>query len=145
MIAGGPVATPEGFSISHSWRRIRKAAAAIHRTAENACIFKKRGISNEHVCVLVARDREKMTFSQTSGMGRLTKEQLDKAIGHKLSNENVLCTDSWRAFKTYADEKGWIFINSSLMVRFAQRVYTISRTLTIITEGLKDGYNVLME
>lgn len=51
---------------------------------------------NEQVCVLVARDREKMTFSQTLGMGRLTKEQLDKAIGHKLSNENVLCTDSWR-------------------------------------------------
>lgn len=48
---------------------------------------KKRGISNEQVCVLVARDREKMTFSQTLGMGQLTKEQLDKAIGHKLSKE----------------------------------------------------------
>ncbi|KYG36598.1 hypothetical protein AZF08_25750 [Bacillus gaemokensis] len=67
---------------------------------------KKRGISNEQVCVLVARDRDKLTFSQTLGMGRLTKEQLDKAIGHKLSSENVLCTDSWRAFKTYATEKG---------------------------------------
>ena len=67
---------------------------------------KKRGISNEQVCVLVARDREKMTFSQTLELGRLTNEQLDKAIGHKLSNENVLCTHSWRAFKTYAAEKG---------------------------------------
>ncbi len=67
---------------------------------------KKRGISNEQVFVLVARDREKVTFSQSLGMGRLTKEQLDKAIGHKLSNENVLCTDAWRAFKTYATEKG---------------------------------------
>ncbi len=67
---------------------------------------KKRGISNEQVCVLVARDRDKVTFSQTLGKGRLTKEQLDKAIGHKLSNKNVLCTDAWRAFKTYASEKG---------------------------------------
>ena len=66
---------------------------------------KKRGISNEQVCVLVARDRDKVTFSQTLGMGRLTKEQLDKAIGHKLSSKNVLCTDAWRAFKTYATEK----------------------------------------
>lgn len=49
-----------------------------------------------------------MTFSQTLGMGRLTKEQLDKAIGPKLSSENVLCTDSWRAFKTYAAEKGMV-------------------------------------
>ncbi|MCP3032487.1 IS1595 family transposase [Halobacillus sp. A1] len=67
---------------------------------------KKRGISNEQVCVLVARDRDKVTFSQTLGVGRLTKEQLDKAIGHKLSNENVLCTDAWRAFKTYAFDNG---------------------------------------
>lgn len=66
---------------------------------------RKRGISNEQVCVLVARDRDKMTVSQVLGMGRLTKEQLDKAIGHKFSSENILCTDSWRAFKTYAAEK----------------------------------------
>lgn len=65
---------------------------------------KKRGISNEQVCVLVARDRDKTTFSQILGMGRLTKDQLDKAIGHRLSSENILCTDSWHAFKTYAVE-----------------------------------------
>ena len=66
---------------------------------------KKRGISNEQVCVLVTRDRDIVTFSQTLGMGHLTKEQLDKAIGHKLSSENVLCTDAWRGLKTYATEK----------------------------------------
>ncbi|MCM3612679.1 IS1595 family transposase [Planococcus sp. MERTA32b] len=69
---------------------------------------KKRGISNEQVCVLVARDRDKLTYSQTLGMGRLTKVQLEKAIGPKLSNENILCTDSWRAFKTYATGKGMV-------------------------------------
>src|SRR5690625_6907078 len=36
----------------------------------------------------------------------ITKGHLDKAIGHKLSKENVLCTYAWHAFKTYADEKG---------------------------------------
>ncbi|WP_347860774.1 IS1595 family transposase [Salimicrobium sp. PL1-032A] len=65
---------------------------------------KKRGISKEQVCVLVARDRDKATYSRTLGTGRLTKEQLDKAIGPKLSSENVLCTDAWRAFKSYAFE-----------------------------------------
>ncbi len=49
-----------------------------------------RGISNERICVLVARDRDKVTFS----------------IGHKISSENVLCTDAWRAFNTYAAENG---------------------------------------
>ena len=29
----------------------------------------------------------------------------NKIIGHKLSSENVLCTDAWRAFKIYATEK----------------------------------------
>src|SRR5690625_717929 len=67
---------------------------------------KKRGISKEQVCVLVARDRDKLTFSRTSGMGRITKGQLDKAIGYKLSKDNVLYTDAWRAFKVYANEKG---------------------------------------
>ncbi|WP_188205928.1 IS1595 family transposase [Alkalibacillus aidingensis] len=67
---------------------------------------KKRGISKEQVCVLVARDRDKLTFSRTLGMGRLTKEQLYDAIGQKISKENILCTDAWRAFKTYATEKG---------------------------------------
>jgi hypothetical protein len=55
---------------------------------------KKRGISNEKVCVLVARDCDKITVSQVLGMGRLTKEQFDKSIGHKLSSENILCTHS---------------------------------------------------
>src|SRR5699024_5395244 len=66
---------------------------------------KKRCISNEQVCVLGARDRDKTTFSQILGMGRLTKDQLDKIIGNRFSNENILCIDSWRAFKTYAAEK----------------------------------------
>ncbi|MFB1081420.1 IS1595 family transposase [Jeotgalibacillus sp. JSM ZJ347] len=67
---------------------------------------KKRGISKEQVCVLVARDRDKNTISTTLGVGRIKKEQLDKAIGQKLSSQNVLCTDSWRAFRTYATDKG---------------------------------------
>jgi transposase-like protein len=67
---------------------------------------KKRGISNEQVCVLVARDRQKTTYSKVVGQGRIVKTRLDKAIGSKLSASNVLCTDAWRAFMTYAKEKG---------------------------------------
>ncbi|MFA9558757.1 IS1595 family transposase [Evansella sp. AB-rgal1] len=90
---------------------------------------KKRGISNEQVCVLVVRDRDKMTFSQALGMGRLTKDQLEKAIGHKLSNKNVLCTDSWRAFKTYAAEKGMV-------------IYQFKSSSKIRTKGIYHIQNV---
>lgn len=67
---------------------------------------KYRGISHEQVCVLVARDREKSTYSKVIGMGRIVTKQLDEAIGKKLNKNNIICTDSWRAFSTYAKEKG---------------------------------------
>lgn len=67
---------------------------------------KHRGISNDQVCVLVARDRQKMTFSGVLGRERIRTTKLDEAIGSHLSNSNVLCTDSWRAFSTYANQKG---------------------------------------
>lgn len=67
---------------------------------------KHRGISHEQVCVLVARDRTKETVSKIVCMGRIVKTKVEKMIGSKLTPENVLVTDAWRAYKTYAKEKG---------------------------------------
>jgi hypothetical protein len=39
-------------------------------------------------------------------MGRIVKSKFEKNIGPKLSSNNVLVTDAWRAYKTYAKEKG---------------------------------------
>lgn len=65
---------------------------------------KYRGISKD--CVLVARDRQKMTYSGGLGRGRIRTTKLDEAIGGHLSDSNVLCTDAWRAFSSYANGKG---------------------------------------
>lgn len=73
---------------------------------KRGCSSKFRGISHEQICVLIARDRQKATFSGILGRGRIVKTQLDKAIGSKLSLGNTLCTDAWRAFSTYAKSKG---------------------------------------
>lgn len=67
---------------------------------------KHRGISHEQVCVLVARDRTKATVSKVACMGRVVKSKVDSMIGSKLTSENVLVTDAWRAYMTYAKEKG---------------------------------------
>lgn len=67
---------------------------------------KHRGISHEQVCVLVARDRTKATVSKVACMGRIVKTKVEKMIGSKLTPENVLVTDAWRTYKTYAKEKG---------------------------------------
>ncbi len=64
-----------------------------------------RGLSREQICVLIARDRQKATYSSVLGRGRLVKTQLDNAIGSKLSSDNTPCTDAWRAFSTYAKSK----------------------------------------
>ncbi|MDQ0914615.1 transposase-like protein [Paenibacillus sp. V4I5] len=69
-------------------------------------VAKYRGISNDQICVLVARDRQKMTFSGVLGRGRIRTTKLDETIGSHLSDSNVLCTDSWRAFSSYANSKG---------------------------------------
>ncbi len=66
---------------------------------------KHRGISKEQVCVLVARDRTKATVSKVACMGRVVKTKVDGMIGSKLTPNNVLVTDAWRAYKTYANEK----------------------------------------
>ena len=65
-----------------------------------------RGISKEQVCILVARDRNKNTIARTSCMGRIIKPKVEMAVGNYLSPANILCTDKWRAYKTYCQEKG---------------------------------------
>jgi IS1 family transposase len=47
-----------------------------------------------------------MTFSGVLGRGRIRTSKLDEAIRSHLSDYNVLCTDSWRAFSSYAKTKG---------------------------------------
>lgn len=67
---------------------------------------KHREISHEQVCVLDARDRTKATVSKVACMGSVVKTKVDYMIGSKLTSDNVLVTDDWRAYKTYAKEKG---------------------------------------
>ncbi len=66
---------------------------------------KYRGISHDQVCVLVACDRQKMTYSGVLGRGRIRATKLDEAIGAHLSDSNALCTDLWRASSSCANSK----------------------------------------
>ncbi|CDN45001.1 hypothetical protein BN871_GE_00130 [Paenibacillus sp. P22] len=47
-----------------------------------------------------------MADSGFLGRGCIKTTKLDEAIGGHLSDSNVLCTDSWRAFSSYANSKG---------------------------------------
>ncbi|MDF9761361.1 IS1 family transposase [Peribacillus simplex] len=80
---------------------------------------------HEQVCVLVARGRTKNTFVGLLGCGRITKKQLDKVIGDKLNPSTVLCTDAWRAFKTYASDKGFTHYRFKTGAERAKGIYHI--------------------
>lgn len=54
---------------------------------------------------MVARDRSKNTVSKVSCMGRIRKDKVEKLVGSLLSPANILCTDAWRAYKKYAQDK----------------------------------------
>ncbi len=49
---------------------------------------KHRGISQEQVCIQVARVRTKATVSKIACMGRIVKSKVDTLIGSKLSQRD---------------------------------------------------------
>lgn len=56
----------------------------------------------------MARDRTKSTVSKVACFGCVKKAKVDAMIGSKLTTNNVLVTDAWGAYRTYADEKGLV-------------------------------------
>ena len=62
----------------------------------------KRGLSDEQVPVLVARDRSGRTRSCV--LPDRSADAIDGAIGQALPSDGVLCTDTWRAFGVVAQK-----------------------------------------
>ena len=54
---------------------------------------KKRGISSDQVCVVVARDRDNHTLSYIATFGRPSADEIGKLLGGRLSEKSVLLTD----------------------------------------------------
>lgn len=68
-------------------------------------VAKQRGISNEQVCVLVARDRTKHTVAEVATFGRLSAATLDQILTSRLHTGVILCTDEEPTFRKYAREQ----------------------------------------
>lgn len=63
---------------------------------------KKRGVNQEHIAVIVTQDRKKELDLTVATKGRLKKIDIEKAIGDRLSQETVLCSDSHVSYKGFA-------------------------------------------
>ena len=75
---------------------------------------KKRGISSDQVCVVVARDRENHTLSDIATFGRPSADEIEKLLGDRLSKKSILLTDRHPSFGRFAKNKGLNYINLDL-------------------------------
>lgn len=66
---------------------------------------KKRGISNEQVAVIVTADRLSEIDMTVARIGRIRKMDIQKAIGERISEQTILCSDSHVSYKGFAIDK----------------------------------------
>lgn len=65
----------------------------------------KRGINNEQVATIVTIGRNKSIDLQVSCLGRIKKTDIEQAIGAKITEKTILCTDGHRSYKGFAIDK----------------------------------------
>lgn len=65
---------------------------------------RKRGISNQQVCILSCVDLDKGMYFSPTCVGRLTPKHIELEIGDKFSKDSILVADSRRAYKTFANK-----------------------------------------
>lgn len=67
---------------------------------------RKRGISNEQVCVLTCIDRAANLFISPSCVGRITDKHIGQKLDGKFSRDAILVTDSHVAYRSFAERNG---------------------------------------
>lgn len=65
---------------------------------------KKRGISREQVCVVVARDRNKLTHARVACLGAVSKAKAHILLDPYIKNVSALCSDANGTWKALASE-----------------------------------------
>lgn len=90
----------------------------------------KRGISGEHVCVLVARDRSGRTVDAVPGHGPVTAAQLALHLRPVLAPDALLVTDSHASYRAFAACCGFahqrVNVSSGARVRGAVHVQNVN-------------------
>ena len=83
------------------------------------------GISKEHVCILVARDRSGQTCDAVTGRGPVTLAQLREHLQPILAPDTLLVTDANKAYQAFAQKTGISheFVNLSVGERMRGAVH----------------------
>ena len=85
----------------------QKGARRLTRPArQRGGAARQRGISDEHVCILVARDRTGQTLDFVAGRGQLSKAKLHACLPSVIDRDILLVTDGHPAYPVFAREFG---------------------------------------
>jgi transposase-like protein len=90
----------------------------------------KRGISDEQVCILVARDRTGKTLDFVTGKGPVTKAQLKRCLPPVLDKDVLLVSDANAAYRYFARETGlahdYVNLRAGVRVKGAVHVQNVN-------------------
>jgi transposase-like protein len=65
----------------------------------------KRGVSSDQVAVIATSDRKGAIDMKVATLGRITKADIENAIGERLAKDSILCTDGHVSYKGFAKDK----------------------------------------
>jgi len=65
---------------------------------------KKRGISNEQVCIATAIDRQGNLIMELICKGRVTHKELERLYDGRIGDNSILCTDSHKSYVQFAHD-----------------------------------------
>ena len=106
----------------------------------------KRGISNEQVCILVARDRTGQTLDFVTGKGALTTAQLHHRLLPMIDNDILLVTDGHAAYRAFAREAcishQAVNLRASIRVQGAVHVQNVNAYHSRLRQWLRPFHGV---
>ncbi|WP_198117306.1 IS1595 family transposase [Massilia rhizosphaerae] len=89
-----------------------------------------RGISREHDCLLVARDRNGQTLDFHTGRGQVTVSQLDCCLKPVLPADVLLISDGAVAYRHFAAQAGitheWVNVKAGIRARGAIHIQNVN-------------------
>jgi len=75
-----------------------------HKGRKRGGSSSKRGISGDQVAVIVTTDRKGSMDLSVATMGRIGKNDIETAIGSRISSGSILCTDGHVSYKGFAKD-----------------------------------------
>ena len=107
---------------------------------------RQRGISNEQVCIVVARDRTGQTLDFVTGKGALTKVQLHACLSPVIDKDVLLVTDGHAAYRAFAAEAGIshqaVNLHAGIRVQGAAHVQNVNAYHSRLREWLRIFHGV---